>query len=91
MTDTRYQFQPWYVKLGRWLRWRPAYSVLALIHLIWWALKGAPVPEDMRCIFPTRWSMAKSAWTCWSSRAQAKMGWLYTTEEVLTYLRSKHE
>ncbi len=94
MSDNRYQYQNRAVKLGRWLRYRP----WSLVKFGWWfagwVLKGAPrfdfgsVPGEIPDTL-TRGESLEMIWTCMKSEAQYKMGWYYTSEEVLANLRNK--
>ena len=72
--------------MWRWLRWRPLYIVIGLFHILWWCALGAQIPDGM---FMTRWSMLKSAMRGWKGIAQYKMGYYYTTDEMLQYFRGE--
>ena len=94
MADNRYQYQNRAVKFGRWLRYRP----WSLVKFVWWfagwLLKGAPrfdfgnVPGEIPDTL-TRGETLEMIWTCMKSEAQYKMGWYYTSEEVLADLRKQ--
>ena len=98
MKDSRYQFQGRLVKFGRWLRYRP----WSIVKFGWWfaswVLKGAPrfdfgtIPTDFGEVHDimTRRETIDLIWTCMKSEAQYKMGWYYTSEEVLGKLRDKN-
>jgi hypothetical protein len=88
-TEDRYQFQPWYIKTYRWLRWRPVYGCLALAHIfVWWFIDGK-IPVEEQGWFVNKWQFVKFLWRLSLSDASMKMKHYYTMDEVITELRSK--
>jgi hypothetical protein len=76
---SEYNSKPWPIRLYRWLKWRPWFFVLFCYWILWWALKGAKLPEDRwqtidRPIFPTRRSFVSHLWTISASMADHRMG-----------------
>lgn len=87
--DNRYQFQPRYIKVYRWLRWRPYWALRATWVILRWVLSGARlyVKEPPWCM--TRWSYVKFIWGIHRSLAECSMRHLYTMEEVMQRVRAK--
>lgn len=86
--DNRYQYQPWYIKLWRrrWYLW--AYW-LALIDTLCWLLKGC-LPNEWDSgtgekSYDSRWFTLKCIWIFAEGRAEMKMEWWYSHEEVFKH------
>lgn len=77
----RYQFQPWYIKAYRWLRYKPYWMWCGWTMIFAWLRGGAQVHRPWR----SRRELAAHLWTINLSMADIEMGHLYTLEEV------KHE
>jgi hypothetical protein len=81
--DNRYQFQPGYIKVYRWLRWRPYWALKATWVILRWLASGARVHEDgFPCERSRRW-YAKFLWTIHRSLAECSMRHVWTMEEVM--------
>lgn len=96
MSNDRYQFQPWYIKTYRWLRWRPVFALKFLWWLILWGSDGFTQPPGYGDVFRGRqkWSRywhLKHYWTMSISMAQQKMKHYHTTEEIIYALRTKED
>lgn len=73
----RYQFKPWYIKVYRWLRWKPLYSFMAICQITKWLLTGAKPDE-----YFSRAGTAELIWTVHQARAEMKMLFFHTHDEV---------
>ncbi len=91
MTDleNRYQCQPFYIKVCRWLRWKPITILKAVWRVIWWYTCGGVVPKEDKDWFSNRWDYVKMIWRISMSDASYKMKHYYTMEEVMAELRIK--
>jgi len=75
--DSRYQFQKWYVKCYRWLRWKPWYAMLALYFWFFGKYLGYP-----------RYSLSRY-WSISMGLADLDMKHYYTLEETINILKNK--
>jgi hypothetical protein len=89
MTDTRYQFQPWYVKAYRQLRHRPKWLTLFVWWVICWVWRGCQIPGRDWPWFPTRRSYLAHLWVLSRSHASADMRHLYTFPELMDRLKAR--
>jgi len=105
MKDDRYQFQPWYIKTYRWLRYVPFYSCWGLYAVgRWWLFDGTietinmrdgypanqpPPPNRIIPLFDSKWEQAVSIFRRFKSMAGMKMKHYWTLQEVLTDVRSR--
>jgi hypothetical protein len=89
MKDTRYQFQPWYIRTYRWLRWRPWYYILVSYVLYRWCLNGSKIPPEEEDWFTSRAAYINHILRCYSSLAHMKMEYYWTMDEVLDHCREK--
>ena len=87
--DDRYQFQNRFIKVCRWLRWKPWYALKSLWAMFMWNWNGARIPDFERRWFRTKWSYPKHIWTLSMSLADIKMKHMWTLEEVINDVRSK--
>lgn len=92
MTDDRYQNQNFIVRAYRWLRWKPAYAILASYRVARWALRGCkPItwdtPDEDGWPVETRRSTLECIWGTTMGTASIRMKHYYTLEEVLGDLR----
>lgn len=81
--DTRYQFSPLYVRAWRRLVFMPPTYAVALFNLSKWIASGAKCDES----FPTRREMAEFIWQSTLSMGHMRMGWYWTTDEVIASLK----
>lgn len=88
--DNRYQFQPWYIKLYRRLRWYPTYWVFAWYIIVKWFITfRGQIPPEERNWFLNRWDYTKHLWGLIISLAHMKMKYYYTIEEVMDNCRER--
>lgn len=88
--DDRYQFQPWYIKLYRRLRWCPQYYLLACYIIVKWAITfRGQIPPDERDWFLSRLDYVKHLWRLVASLGDMKMKHYYTLDEVMENCRQK--
>lgn len=76
----RFQVQRWYVKLGRWLRWKPPYLFVALwwmMRALWWSLTR----YDPKRGWP-RFGQVGIAWQACMTTADFRMRRYLTIEEA---------
>ena len=75
---SRYQFQPWHVKLWRRVRHSPIFLHAA------WTFAGWLVVHRLRIAdhCSTRWETAAHAWQIWVSVYQVEMGWWHSMDEA---------
>lgn len=89
MKDSRFQFQPWYVKAWRWLRWKSLFTLLAIICIARWLATGAKplvVDSGLYCHrFSRRWTLRHIV-SLHRGRADARMGNYVTSEELIASL-----
>ena len=96
MKDTRYQFQPWYVKLWR-RRWYLWYYLMGVYRTVEWITLGCQrnkwVDERQDTAgnlyiysieYDSRWNTLKFLWDAIPSYAQYKMEWYYTLDEIIS-------
>lgn len=84
--DNRYQFQPWYIKVYRWVRWYPWHYLIATYVIgKWLIITGGKIPQEETNEFLTRTAYIKHLWRLLISLAHMKMQYYYTMEEVLGY------
>lgn len=86
---TRYQYQPWYIKLYRQIRHRPVGYLLAVCDIAWWVAKGCKRIKWGNGFAMSRWEVVKHLWIMNKSSAQYNMGYWYTIEEVISDLLEK--
>jgi hypothetical protein len=79
--DNRYQYQPWYIKLWRWIRYMPLAYLTYWYILITWKLKGSKIEEGDW--FQTAKSFCYHLKTMCTCYAEMKMKWYYTIEEII--------
>lgn len=84
----RYQNQTRIVKILRWLRWTPYYSLLAFWATCRWILSGARIPFDEDWC-QSRWNYLQHIWLCYQALAQTKMLYYYTLDEMLNDCRGQ--
>jgi hypothetical protein len=87
--ETRYQDASWYVKLYRWLRYKPVYTALFAWDILLWILCGAKLTEDDKVWFVNRRGYIQHAWMCYMSIADSKMIHYWTLEEIIADLKAK--
>jgi hypothetical protein len=71
-SDKRYQFQPWWVKAYRWLKFKPIYTAGAVMHICLWLIDGRATTDGVRR-YRTRRARAWGIWTEYMSVAAYKM------------------
>lgn len=83
--QNRYQFQPWYVKLYRWLRWKPYWTVRSVIVFVLWVADGQRAAEF---VDGGRMTREETAWAIWSERnlADFQMGHYWSIKECIEHL-----
>lgn len=81
----RYQFQPWYVKAYRWLRYKPGGWYYACWLLAGWVIQGMPVAYP----FKTRREVAAHIWMIGRSTSAMNMGHYWEHREIIAQLRSR--
>lgn len=98
LTDkNRYQFQPWYIKAVRWIRYKPLWSIWGAFVVSWWFLTGAKIPAEEKLFFDrkykgrwlVRWHYAKHIMRCYLSMADFGMRNCWYLQEVIDDLRAK--
>lgn len=78
---TEYDRQPRFVRMCRWLRYRPIWFAWWLVWSLGWLLKGAPMGDLDYCIVATRWeAFLWNGKTC-KSAAEMRMGKVVPIEE----------
>jgi len=77
--DDRYQFQPFYIKCARWLRWMPFYYFVAAKKWV----KNTTYKKDKR------YFSIKEIFSVHRGIAQCKMKHYYTTDEAFNDIRGK--
>lgn len=82
MNDNRYQHQNGFVRLYRWLRWKPYYAYLATSAIAFWVVTGAKIAPDETDWFPNRLIFVRHLWRCYMSLADFEMQHYYTFEEL---------
>lgn len=87
MHDDRYQFQPWTIRLCRWLRHMPIAWLCFALWYVRWRLSGRKTTALMYPFVFSRNEHVESAWERYSSRALERMGHVYTIKEVRAELR----
>ena len=87
MSD-RYQYQSRPVRLYRWLRYMPLGYVKAGWYIILWVLHGCPIDESV-CESTTYRAMIQNIYQVCVARAQFKMEYYYTLEELLAGMNTK--
>jgi hypothetical protein len=88
--DDRYQFQPWYIKLYRQLRWGPQYWLLACYIIIKWFITfRGQIPQEERDWFVSRCDYVKHLWRLVASLGSMKMKHYYTLDEVMENCKRK--
>jgi|WetSurMetagenome_2_1015567.scaffolds.fasta_scaffold02484_16 hypothetical protein len=87
--DDRYQFQPWYIKVYRRIRWYLPHAIVTSYRLFLWLLQGAKIPECEKDWFKSRYHYAKHLWIMCSSLAHMKMKYYYTLDEVIQHCRER--
>lgn len=83
----RYQFQPWYVKAYRWLRYKPGGWLYVLRISAIWLSHGLSMSAEMRMYFKTRRNYIAHVLMVGDSRAAMNMGHYWTHQEVIAELR----
>lgn len=77
--DKRYQFQPFYVRWYRWLKWKPLYWIKALLHIGTWAWQGGSLPSWW-C--GSRRNYAEDLLAISMSEADFRMGYYWYDDEL---------
>ncbi len=83
----RYQHSPWYVKLYRWLRYRPWYALCGRLSVIAWRWNGSIIPYEESEFFKTKTAYVEHILTCWRSYADYKMQHVYSLREMINALK----
>lgn len=86
--NDRYQFQPWYVKAYRQIRYRPLCWYRGLLMLARWAVDGMPVEPQY---IPTRRLMAAFIWKAEMVEFDIDAGHYYSMDEVRTELKRRRK
>jgi hypothetical protein len=81
MNDSRYYFQPWHVKVYRWLRWKPQHACYALLEIAKWLTTGAKTFSHLA--MPTRRDVVAFIWRSRMSTADIEMGRWKTIYEIM--------
>ena len=89
MTDDRYQFQPFHIRMYRRIRWMPQFVLLFLWELPVVLWQGVPPDAPWQRAFPTRWHLVPHLWITNMARAHMKMKDYKTGEEVLAEIKAK--
>lgn len=80
----RYQFQPWYVKAYRWVRWRPVFALRAIVNTLHWLITGARIQRPVAgVLYRSRWAYLRGIWEINKSLAEYNMGAWKTLDECL--------
>lgn len=85
----RYQFQPWYVKAYRQVRYSPKWFVVAVFKLLWWVLMGCRHESSLVYFARTRWQTPSMIWKWSRVMASIDMNHCWYIEEMIEKLRSK--
>lgn len=90
MSDDRYQFQPWYTKAYRWLRWKPWFTLLFPLEVLRWVLKGCPrmLPKKM---FNGKRKDLSVLWSINRGRCAVRMRHVWTTEEMIEHFKTRRQ
>ena len=84
--DDRFQFQSWYVRWYRWLRYQP-FAVSGFCRdMFWWLVVGAPRFDVEAGWTYSRLRTVKHMWTMRRARAALRMRWYQTTDELIAKL-----
>jgi hypothetical protein len=88
--DDRYQCQSRLVRVYRWLRWYPAYCLLACYIIVkWFITYRGKLPAEEREWFLNRSEYVRHLWRLVTSLAHMKMKYYYTLEEVMDSCRKR--
>ena len=103
--DDRYQFQPRYIQVYRWLRYMPFYTCWGLLAVArWWLFDGTietinmrdgypanqtPPPNRVLPLFKNKWEQAESILRRYRAVAGMKMQHYWKLQELLDEVRSK--
>ena len=80
--DDRYQYQPWYIKAYRWIRWVPYYYVLGTLKYIKYKNTTPDLEEDLSY---------HTTMKIWKGLAQCKMKHWYSIDEVRDNIEKRLE
>lgn len=76
--NNRYQFQPWYIKALRHLKYRPLWWFHVLQAYFKWLLRGAP----KETWHSSRWQTAVESYDIWLGLYDLWIGHYYLREEI---------
>lgn len=88
MSDARYQFQSWYVKAWRQVRYRPIGWFLGAFDIARWIwVDDCYIAPEMRVHFGGHWGwpnrkFMRHLWEMRQSEAAFKMQWYFSADEV---------
>jgi hypothetical protein len=90
----RYQFQPFYIKAYRWLRWRPFFAAKAVVMIARWLIFSRQIPNHRAWRIgqnaDPRFRYLKSIWFHCMGVCDVRMRWYYTTAEVMQELADRN-
>lgn len=95
--DKRYQFQPWYVKVYRRVKYFPLFLIYLCFSYLFWILQGFPInkcegyeelPLRIQQRFFTRWNTFVSIYWINLSIYHMKMKYYYETDEVIGEIKN---
>lgn len=90
MKDDRYQFQPWYIKAFRQIRYKPQmYALMAWHFMLWIVVHRMCIPTEPPNFYKSRWHVAKHAYRCWLGLCHCWMGNTLTLDEAMDKLRKR--
>jgi hypothetical protein len=78
----RYQESPWFIRVYRWLRWRPLYAVKTWLAVRRWKKAGSNLAPTAFVFFKTPEQYKEFIGILYRGAAEMKMQYYYTHEEV---------